>query len=236
MAGGPKTSTPEDTNTASSGILDIGSIEGSYVARFSPMDKGVIGDLSSGVPTGDEVCSGTTSAAGSESYRVRSVELVRCELAVGRVVCSFLYLVGTAGGSGMSLGKKEVICGKLEPDGDRNDCDFVDGALAALWKDSGFALGDRTSSELLYSDGLCWPALPRLSKELMVEFECLVRNCGRSPGRASACREPSALLERVLGANDCLFDASRAFSFSSFSRSFRASGTPSHLALTFGTC
>lgn len=40
--------------------------------------------------------------------------------------------MGTEGRDGMSLGKNEVIGGKLDPEGERKDCDFVDGGLPDL--------------------------------------------------------------------------------------------------------
>jgi hypothetical protein len=139
----------------------------------------------------------------------------------------------------MSLGKNAVIGGKLEPDGVRSDCDFVDAGWRVVRPRSGSVLGvldgERISSELLNCEFICWPARPRLSNELKVELELLFSSGRLAPGLALACREASALLERALGASDCLF-AARAFSFNILSRSFNASGTPSHLVLTLGTC
>lgn len=132
-----------------------------------------------------------------------------------------------------------MIGGKLDPDGDRSDCDFVEAGWTDLRPRPGSELGvldrERIPSELLNCEVLCWPARPRLSNELKVELELLFSSDCRWSGLALACREPSTLLERVLGASDCLF-AARAFSFMTLSRSFNASGTPSHFVLTFGTC
>jgi hypothetical protein len=191
----------------------------------------------------DEVCSGSTSIARSArasawSYLVRLVDVVRCVLIVW-VLRLLLYLLGTVGGSGMSLGKNAVICGKLEPDGVRNDCDLIDVAFASLPASASELSvfdSDRTSSELLNCDCRGCPFRPRLSNELKVDAELLICSGGlRSPARALPSREPFGLLERTLGARDCFF-ATRAFCFCSLSRSFSAAGTPSHFALTFRTC
>lgn len=157
VAGGPNAATPEETKTASSLLLlKIGMIEGPLNAGLGAMCEGVTGDLSTGVPMGDELCSGTISMVGSARvstwlYSVRPVDVVWYVLTVW-VLFSLLYLLGIVGGPGMSLGKNAVMVGKLEPEGVRKDCGFLDAPFVSLpvsTSELDVFDGEHTSSELL---------------------------------------------------------------------------------------
>jgi hypothetical protein len=77
----------------------------------------------------------------------------------------------------MLLGKNAVISGKLDPDGDRSDCDFVDAARTEFRPRSRSELDvldvEHMSSEPLNCEFPSCPARPRLSNELKVEPERL---------------------------------------------------------------